>query len=126
MRFVVFGAGAMPYLGGSLIGAGHEAVFIDTPVTVSRLKHDGLQLEDRGRTITLPPAGYVSSWPEAHHLGSYDAGLFALKSYDTQAALEQLSPYLHQLPPLICVQNGVDTSRRWRPRSAKLASSLRR
>jgi 2-dehydropantoate 2-reductase len=109
MRFVVFGAGAIgTYLGGSLVGAGHEAIFIDTPSTAARLRQKGLALENRGRTITLPPSGFVSSWPEASRLGSYDTGIFALKSYDTQDAIEQLSPYLRELPPLICVQNGVD------------------
>ena len=34
--------------------------------------------------------------------------LFALKSYDTQSALEGIRPFADRLPPVLCLQNGVD------------------
>jgi len=109
MRFVVFGAGAIgTYLGGSLFGAGHAVAFLDTAETVARVRRNGLALFDRGRTIQLPAEGCVSSWPEADRLGPFDAGIFALKSYDTQTALRQLAGFSRELPPLVCVQNGVE------------------
>lgn len=109
MRFVVFGAGAIgTYLGGSLYGAGHTVAFLDTAETVVRVRQNGLALEGGGRTIQLPAEGYVSSWPEAYRLGPFDAGIFALKSYDTQAALTQLAGFSRELPPIVCVQNGVE------------------
>ena len=109
MRFVVFGAGALgTYLGGSLYGAGHAVAFLDTAETVARVRQNGLALEGGGRTIHLPAEGYVSSWPEAYRLGPYDAGIFALKSYDTQTALTQLAGFSRELPPIVCVQNGVE------------------
>jgi len=109
MRFVVFGAGAIgTYLGGSLVGAGHGVVFLDTAETVARIRQIGLALEDRGRTIPLPAGSYVSTWAEARRLGPFDAGIFALKSYDTKTAIRQLADVLDELPPLVCVQNGVD------------------
>ncbi len=109
MRFVVFGAGAIgTYIGGSLLRAGHPVVFVDTGETVARIGHLGLVLEDRGRTTQLPADVFASSWREAARLGPFDAGIFALKSYDTRTALDQLAAFARELPPLICVQNGVD------------------
>ena len=109
MRFVVLGAGAIgTYLGGSLVGAGHGVVFLDTAETVARIRQTGLALEDRGRTVPLPAECYVPTWAEARRLGPFDAGIFALKSYDTKTAIRQLADVLHELPPLVCVQNGVD------------------
>src|SRR4030042_3677853 len=109
MRFVVFGAGAIgTYLGGSLFGAGHAVAFLDTAETVARVRQNGLVLEDDGRATKLPADSFVSSWPEAHRLGPFDSGIFGLKSYDTQAALIQLAGFSHELPPIVCVQNGVE------------------
>jgi 2-dehydropantoate 2-reductase len=109
MRFVVFGAGAIgTYLGGSLVGAGYGVVFLDTAETVARIRQNGLALEDRGRTVPLPTGSFVSTWAEARRHEPFDAGIFALKSYDTKTAIGQLADVLHELPPIVCVQNGVD------------------
>jgi 2-dehydropantoate 2-reductase len=40
--------------------------------------------------------------------GPFDAAIFALKSYDTQDALQGLAPHAHNLPPFLCLQNGMD------------------
>jgi 2-dehydropantoate 2-reductase len=39
--------------------------------------------------------------------GPFDVAIFALKSYDTMAALDGLAPHLGALPPFLCLQNGV-------------------
>ena len=33
--------------------------------------------------------------------------LFALKSFDTQAALEGMQPFADKIPPILCLSNGV-------------------
>ena len=40
--------------------------------------------------------------------GPFDVGLFALKSYDTQSALAAFGPNTGALPPILCLQNGVE------------------
>lgn len=38
----------------------------------------------------------------------YDAVFFALKSYDTADALKTIQPFASEIPPILCLQNGVD------------------
>ena len=38
----------------------------------------------------------------------FDIAIFAMKSFDTAAALEQIKPFLGKMPPILCLQNGVD------------------
>ena len=124
MKFLSFGAGAIgTYIGGSLSLAGHEVVFLEQPAVVERLRERGLRLDlsadDRlphgeGReapaAFVVPPASFriAASLEEALLYGPFDVGLFALKSYDTQAALETLRPHAGKVPPLLCLSNGVD------------------
>jgi 2-dehydropantoate 2-reductase len=49
----------------------------------------------------------VHSLEEALRYGPFDLALFALKSYDTQAALEDIKPLADKMPPILCLSNGV-------------------
>jgi 2-dehydropantoate 2-reductase len=50
----------------------------------------------------------AASLEDALRYGPFDVGLFALKSFDTAAALETIKPYAAKMPPLLCLSNGVD------------------
>lgn len=109
LRFLSFGAGAIgAYIGGSLALSGCRVVFLERPGVVQTLRSNGLSLEINGQKHVLPQPELAASLPEALASGRFDAALFALKSFDTAAALEQMLPYAGQLPPVICLQNGVD------------------
>jgi 2-dehydropantoate 2-reductase len=49
----------------------------------------------------------VSSLEEALRYGPFDVALFALKSFDTRAALDELKPFADKMPPILCLSNGV-------------------
>jgi 2-dehydropantoate 2-reductase len=49
----------------------------------------------------------VSTLEEALRYGPFDVALFALKSFDTEAALEGIKPYADKMPPILCLSNGV-------------------
>ena len=108
MRFLFFGAGAIgTYLGGSLALAGHTVVFTEQPAPAETIRRQGLSLGlpegqrvVRGVTVFASPA-------EALAAQAYDVAVFALKSFDTEAALGPLAA-LGELPPVVCFQNGVD------------------
>lgn len=109
MRILAFGAGAVgTYIGGSLALIGHEVVFFERPQIAKELAQHGLSLEidEEQRKITNPQL--ADSIPNAIEQGPYDFVLFAIKSYDTQSALEQLAPYADQIAPVLCLQNGVE------------------
>jgi 2-dehydropantoate 2-reductase len=115
---LAFGAGAIgTYVGGSLALAGHRVVFIEQPAIASQLQERGLRLDvsiDRHRDapepLTVAPAGFkcVDSLGEAMQQGPFDIAIFAMKSFDTASALEEIKPFTNSMPPILCLQNGVD------------------
>lgn len=119
---LAFGAGAIgTYVGGSLALSGHKVVFIEQPAVVEELQRRGmilqLSLDKRRNTqqpFNLPPSRFhiVSSLEEALKLGPFDAAIFALKSFDTVSALETMKPNIAQMPPILCLQNGVENEMR--------------
>lgn len=117
LKILTFGAGAIgTYIGGSLALAGHQVVFFERPKNVEALRERGLRLDltlDERRkmkdTFTIPPSAFVivSSLDEALRYGPFDVALFALKSFDTQPALENTKPFADKMPPILCLSNGV-------------------
>jgi len=117
VKILTFGAGAIgTYIGGSLALAGHPVVFVERPRAVEELREKGLRLDltadSRRQTkdaTVLDPRSFVivSSLEEALRYGPFDLALFALKSFDTEAALVGMQPFAEKLPPLLCLSNGV-------------------
>jgi len=117
LKVLVFGAGAIgTYFGGSLALAGHQVVFVERQDIVEELHEKGLRLDltlDKRRNtqdasrVASSAFVIVSSLEEALRYGPFDVALFALKSFDTQAALEGIKPFAEKMPPILCLSNGV-------------------
>jgi 2-dehydropantoate 2-reductase len=118
LNILVFGAGAIgTYIGGSLALSGNHVVFVDQPAVADELRARGLRLDltvDPRRKTTesflVNPSSFVmaGSLEEALQYWPFDVALFALKSFDTPAALEGMKPFAEKLPPILCLSNGVD------------------
>ena len=118
MKILTFGAGAIgTYIGGSLALAGHQVVFVEQPRVVDELRERGLRLDltlDKRQKLRdasrIDSASFVivSTLEEALRYGPFDAALFALKSFDTSAAMEGIKPFADKMPPILCLSNGVD------------------
>jgi 2-dehydropantoate 2-reductase len=127
MKFLSFGAGAIGgYIGGSLALAGHKVVFVEQGQAADLLKCNGLNINlalglrrselglriprqgQASYRLVSPDVEFASTLAEALSFGPFDMALFALKSYDTPAALEGMRAYVDQLPTILCLQNGVD------------------
>src|SRR5258706_2495398 len=117
MKILSFGAGAIgTYIGGSLVLAGHQVVFVEQQKVVDELRERGLRLDltldERRQTkeaSVINPSAFVivASLDEALRYGPFDLALFALKSFDTQAALAGMLPFAEELPPLLCLSHSV-------------------
>jgi len=117
MKVLVFGAGAIgTYIGGSMALAGQQVVFVEQPKVVEELHQRGLRLDlmlDKRRQTKdasrVAPTSFVivSSLEEALRYGPFDVALFALKSFDTQVALQGMKPFADKMPPILCLSNGV-------------------
>ncbi len=117
MKVLTFGAGAIgAYIGGSLALARHPVVFLERGAKVEEFRTRGLRLDltldERRKTkdvFLLDSSSFVivPSLEDAFRYGPFDLALFALKSYDTQAALEGIKPFADKMPPFLCVSNGI-------------------
>lgn len=109
LRFLVFGAGAIgTYIGGSLALQGHPVVFLEKPEVAVEIARRGLGLRLGEQEFRLPSPILSTSFEQAFDQGPFDAGLIAVKSYDTPKFLESLQPHIGWLPPVLCLQNGVE------------------
>ena len=114
LNILSFGAGAIgTYIGGSLAQAGNRVVFVEQPAAVQELRAKGLRLDlTIGRNTIFDihdtSVAFASSLEEALQSGPFDIAIFALKSFDTTAALEGMKPFADRLPPVLCFSNGVD------------------
>ena len=117
LSFLIFGAGAIgTYVGGSLVQSGQRVTFLEQASVAAELRQRGLKLDvsiDKHRqdgVFSVPPSAFTvaASPAEAFEHGPYDVAVFAMKSFDTAAALETLKPFADKVPPILCLQNGVD------------------
>jgi len=109
LRVLSIGAGAIgTYIGGSLALDGHEVVFVERPQIAAELAARGLRLTLDGQEHRIPEPQVVPSLEDALRLGDFDVALFALKSYDTPAFLAALRVPPEDLPPFLCLSNGVE------------------
>jgi 2-dehydropantoate 2-reductase len=112
LNWLIFGAGAIgTYMGGSLALHKREEqsiVFLERPEVAAQVAQHGLRLSLYGKTHLLPYPRITGSMAEAVASGPFDIAILALKSYDTQAFLDGLGELAGQLPPVLCLQNGVE------------------
>jgi 2-dehydropantoate 2-reductase len=107
LRVLSFGAGAIgTYIGGSLALSGSPLVFIERPETAEHITALSLTIDGETRTIQSPVV--TTSIKQALEHGPFDIALFALKSFDTETVLNSLVPHKDHLPPILCLQNGVE------------------
>ncbi len=110
MRFVIFGAGAIGgVIGGRLFEHGHDVVLVARGEHARAMQSRGLRLEDPDRALTL--AIPVVTHPAEIDLGPDDVVVLAMKSQDTQAALEALDTAAGRPGAVACAQNGVANER---------------
>ena len=110
MRFVVYGAGGIGgAVGGRLFEHGHDVVLIARGRHLDAMRAGGLRLADPGGEVTLDVP--VAGSPGEVGLGDGDVVLLAMKSQDTQAAVEELATAAPAGLPVVCLQNGVENER---------------
>ena len=109
LKLLIFGAGAIgTYIGASLLNSGQKVVFFERPESAAILTANGLRLIIGEQTVRFEQPEIKTDLQEALSAGPFDAALVAVKSYDTPALAQQLALYKDQLPPILCMQNGVE------------------
>ena len=113
-RVAVMGAGAVgSYLGSRLAAAQSEVHLVARGRHLAALREKGLTL------ITPDGVSTASVWAtdDPTTIGPVDVVLFCVKSYDTEAAIEQLPPLVGPQTAVISIQNGIENE-------AKIAAAI--
>lgn len=109
MRILVLGAGAVgTYIGGSLAARGQSVAIVERPDVVDALRAGGLRLQRGSFARTVRDIEVFPSPSDALAAAEYDVCLLAVKSFDTQAAVQGLLDTGLAVPPILSLQNGVD------------------
>ena len=109
LKVLTFGAGALgTYIGGSLALHGHDVVFLETPAVADTLRTNGLHLKLKEKDHSISNPQVASSLDEVLSAGPFDVVIFAIKSFDTSSAAQNLAPYSDLFSAIISFQNGVD------------------
>jgi len=105
MRVAVFGAGGVgAYLGSRLMRAGAGVHLIARGRHLDVLRKSGLTLITPNETETM----HIAATDDPASIGIVDTVLFAVKSYDTESAANQLKPLLGNRTAVVGLQNGID------------------
>ena len=108
MDILILGTGAIgSYLGAKLARGKHRVVFLERPRRVQALREKGITVTGKAGAFTLSHPQVVGSLPEAFRQGPFDVALFTLKSYHTAEMSSLLKSFRDQVPPILCLQNGV-------------------
>ncbi len=108
-RFLIYGAGAIgTYIGGSLSLQGHEVVFLERRHDIHALQDRGLRMSIEGTQYQIPSPICISRLDEIKEK-HFDLIILALKTYHLNGVLPDLKRLKDHLPPILCLQNGVES-----------------
>lgn len=106
MKLAVLGAGGVGgYFGGRLARSGEDVWFIARGAHLEAMRRSGLRIDSFESGWVVPPGKMTDN---AATVGTVDAVLFCVKSYDTESAARSLEPLLAHHTIIISLQNGID------------------
>ncbi len=109
MKLLFLGAGAVgTYIGGSLAIRGEDVAFVEQASVAEQIERRGLILHRGSYTRTERNVRVYTSNRDALAAGPYDLCVVALKSFDTDAAIDGLLATGLEVPTVLSLQNGVD------------------
>lgn len=110
MRFLCLGAGAIgTYFGVSLQCSGQDVVYLERPEAAEKIRANGQTVvRIDGQVLRVEHPVVLESAAELAFQEPFDAAILAVKSFDTAELIHQLIPMKQNIPPILCLQNGVE------------------
>ncbi len=107
MRIAVMGTGAVGgYFGAKLAVAGHDLAFVARGRHLKALAANGLKvISPNGDCLNIKNVLFTD---DATKIGTVDVILFCVKSYDTEAAAQQIEALVSNRTDIVSLQNGID------------------
>lgn len=107
MRIAVMGSGGLGgYYGGLLARNGNDVTFIARGAHLQALRARGLTVRSVNGDFTLPT---VRATDNPAEIGPVDWALLAVKTYDTENAIEAMRPVVGPATTVVTMQNGVES-----------------
>jgi 2-dehydropantoate 2-reductase len=107
MRIAILGSGGVGgYFGGRLAAAGNDVSFIARGAHLAALRERGLRIDSPDGDLHIPR---VNATDDPATIGPVDVVFFAVKLYDTEAAIRMLPGLVGPQTIVIPFQNGVDS-----------------
>jgi 2-dehydropantoate 2-reductase len=102
------GSGAVGgFFGAKLAGASNKVAFIARGVHLATLQRHGLMIHSFTGDLHIRNALFTDNPIE---VGTVDLVLFSVKSYETEAAAQALTPLVGEKTAILSLQNGVDNA----------------
>ena len=106
MKIAVMGSGGVGgYFGGILARAGNAVTFIARGEHLRAIRKEGLRVVHNAGEFTVD----ASATDNAEGVGPVELVLFSVKAYDTDSALQIMSPLMGPDTTVLTLQNGVDS-----------------
>lgn len=105
MRTIIYGAGALGcFFGARLQQSGHDVTYIARGAHLKAMQQNGLRIESRSGNFHL---NHVDATDDLTKVGEGDLIFFAVKNYDVETAVPEISGLLRPETAIMTVQNGV-------------------
>jgi len=109
LKVLCFGMGAIgSYIGGSLAHAGCEVVFVERPEALNSDRITHLRITKPAVDILVDQVEISTDIEVSLSEKKFDVAILAVKSFDTQELVRSLQGIKSALPPILCLQNGVE------------------
>lgn len=106
MKIAVYGVGGVGgYYGGRLAQAGHDVVFIARGAHLQAMRAHGLRVDSIVGDFVIDP---VHATDDPAEVGTVDAVLLAVKSWQVRECAEAMQPMLAAHTLVLPLQNGID------------------
>jgi 2-dehydropantoate 2-reductase len=105
VKIAMMGSGGVGgYFGARLANGGADVTFVARGAHLAAMRERGLAIEGGGADLHLPRVNVVD---DPAQIGVVDLVLFAVKLWDTEAAINQIRPIVGPNTAVVSFQNGV-------------------
>jgi 2-dehydropantoate 2-reductase len=109
LKVLCFGMGAIgSYIGGSLAHSGCNVVFVERPEVLNSDRITNLRIIKPAAEILVEQVEVSTDIGNLLTERKFDVALLAVKAFDTEGLVNSLQGLKTNLPPILCLQNGVE------------------
>jgi len=115
LKILCIGAGAIGIcIGGSLAGKGAQVYFLVKTDQQGKLAGKELAVYYKENAVKIKNLEWVTNQDDLKELGKFDCVMIAVKAFDTDEVIKQLTKSRIDFNSIICLQNGVENEEKFK------------